>query len=520
MSLPAAVPSRSLQGVSKLQLTQDEKFMDKFQRKSVTLAVAGVFGGLLAAGAQAQYLAENASSLSNVTVVRLAGASAQDLGLRNVLRRICVPGTLTQYVTSNQNAYLCTPNASQVTGLPGNLLVYKTSVGGSGTGVGPVAAGSNLLFTNLPAMFAAGIGATCAEPVVSAAIPGVLPDTLGLPQFRTRTCTSVLTANGVADAGLSDVEPALLPGGATPAQVASLNARGTNQLVFGVPVTLAMYRGLQAAQFLGQDDTAANVPSLSKAQIAQIFTGTIVDSSQLSGPTGVALPSNPLVVSHRVPTSGSQAITEVFFLNLRCTPAAQEFAQPDVTYGNDGLAYAGCASGNFFRVANSGTSQVIACLRGADSAGFWGIGNISTESVPSLTATDGQWRYIKVDGHAPTILNAALGNYLFVAEQSMQWVNSFTEASAGARFRVANYIRTNLGNPVVIASLNGTFGQLFGQAGLLGVPNGGSISPPPAPLTEAAMVARPVNTWSKSNVTALANCTFPQIVTSQQTFPN
>jgi hypothetical protein len=55
------------------------------------------------------------------------------------MRRICLPGTMTQYTLSNQNAYLCSPNSSPVSGVTGNLLVLKSSVGGSGNGVGPVA---------------------------------------------------------------------------------------------------------------------------------------------------------------------------------------------------------------------------------------------------------------------------------------------------------------------------------------------------------------------------------------------
>lgn len=496
--------------------------MDMFQRKSVTLAVAGVFGGLLATGAQA-YVVEAPASLTGATVVRLSGASAQDLGLRNVLRRLCLPGTMTQYNISNQNAYVCKPNTSQVSGINGNLVVYKTSVGGSGTGVGPVASAQNLEFLDIPTMFAGNMAAFCPNaPIVTPATAAVAPDTIGLPEFRRVNCAAnAPRSNGVADAGLSDTEPALL--GATATQIAALNSRGTNQLVFGIPVTLTMYRGLQLAQGLGQDDTAANVPSLSRAQIANIFTGAIVDASQLTDPAGNPLPAQPLVVSRRVSTSGSQSITEVFFLNGRCTPTAQAFSAGDAEYRTDADAFAGCRDAVLtdpFHARNSGTTQVWQCLKGADVSGRWGIGNISTETVPSLTASDGQFRYIKVDGYAPTILNAALGKYLFVAEQSMQWLNSFTEVSAGARFRVANYVRTNLGNPVVIQSVNGDFNQLFGQAGLLGVPDGVTNFPPAAPLTEAAMIATPVNTWSKSFSGALSNCQAPTIVNAQQTFPN
>ncbi len=497
--------------------------MDRFQRKSLVLAVAGAFGGLLATGAVAQVspLAETAATLTGATVVRISGASAQDLGLRNVMRRICLPGTMTQYTLSNQNAYLCSPNTSQVSGVTGNLLVYKSSVGGSGNGVGPVAsAATNLAFINLPAVFA-NVAQFCGAPVITPATAPLAPDTIGLPAFQTRTCATAPTQTGFApDAGISDTEPALL--GATLAQINALNARGTNQLLFGVPVTLTMYRGLQAAQGLGLDDTAANVPSLSRAQIANIFSGNITDASQLSDPAGVALPANPLVVAQRVSTSGSQSITEVFFLNGRCTPTAVAFPAPDATYANDTLAFNGCRDADPsspFRSANSGSTQVRECLLGADLSARWGVGLLSTETVPSTTSAS-QIRYIRIDGALPTLLDAALGKYLFVAEQSMQWLNTFTLASAPTKFPVANYIRTNLGNPAVIKALNTSFVQVYGQAGLLGVPNGVDNLPPAPPLTAAAMLDTPVNTWSKSFTTALSNCTAPQIVNQQQIFPN
>ena len=496
--------------------------MDRFQRKSLVLAVAGAFGGLLATGAVAQVtpLAETAATLTGATVVRISGASAQDLGLRNVMRRICLPGTMTQYTLSNQNAYLCSPNSSQVSGVTGNLLVLKSSVGGSGNGVGPVAsAATNLAFIDMTAVFAN--LAVCNNAVVTAATPPVAPDTIGLPAFQTRTCATAPTQTGTApDAGISDVEPALL--GATVAQSAALNAVGTNQLVFGIPVTLTMYRGLQTAQGLGLDDTAANVPSLSRAQIANIFSGSITDASQLTDPNGNALPSKPLLVAQRVPTSGSQAITEVFFLNRRCTPAGIAFADPDATYTVDANAKAGCKAADVsspFRAANSGSGQVLNCLLGADESARWGVGLLSTESVPNSAAATG-FRYIRVDGALPSLLDAALGKYTFVAEQSMQWKTTFTLASAPTKFPVANYIRTNLGNPTVIKALNSSFAQVYGQAGILGVPNGIDNLPAALPLTAASVTDTPVNTWSKSFSGSLSNCTFPQIVNQQQTFPN
>jgi hypothetical protein len=162
---------------------------------------------------------------------------------------------------------------------------------------------------------------------------------------------------------------------------------------------------------------------------------------------------------------------------------------------------------------------VLNCLLGADESARWGVGLLSTESVPSA-ATTGQFRYIRVDGALPSLLDAALGKYTFVAEQSMQWKTTFTLASAPTKFPVANYIRSNLGNPTVIKALNSTFVQVYGQAGILGVPNGVDNLPAALPLTAAGVTDTPVNTWSKSFSGSLSNCTFPQIVNQQQTFPN
>lgn len=486
--------------------------MDSFQQKTLVVAMAGAFGGLLASSAGAAYVAEVPASVSGATIVKLSGASAQDIGLRNVIRRMCQASTLTQYTFSNQNAYLCTANTSAVTIPTANLLIYKTSVGGSANGVGPVASATNLVFMDLATMFSTNL-ATCANAVETIGTPA-------LPTFQTRICTSSTpVANGIAQAGLSDVEPALL--NATLAQQAALNAKGTSQLVFAIPVTLTMYRGLQAAQGLGSDDTQANMPSLSRAQVGAIFAGAIATTDGLLSPNGAALPSFPLVVAQRVSTSGSQSISEVFFLNKRCTPSAVGFGDPDATYTADVNAYNGCRDADPsgpFRAANSGATQVQQCLRGADKAGKWGIGLLSTEIVPAVTDANGTIRHIKIDGSAPTLLNVALGKYLFVAEQSMQWQNSLTATSNAPLYNVVNYIRTNSANPDVLKSINTSFVQVYGQSGLIGVPDGATVFPPAAPLTDANILATPVNTWSKSNVTSLANCSAPQIVNVQQTF--
>ncbi|MEO8039235.1 MAG: hypothetical protein ABI794_10730, partial [Betaproteobacteria bacterium] len=76
----------------------------KFRMNTLYVAVGAALGSAVAAPAFA--LPASQYALGNVTDVYISGASAQDQGLRAVVARLCVPGTMDRFDNgSNQTAF-------------------------------------------------------------------------------------------------------------------------------------------------------------------------------------------------------------------------------------------------------------------------------------------------------------------------------------------------------------------------------------------------------------------------------
>src|SRR5208337_4680775 len=190
---------------------------------------------------------------------------------------------------------------------------------------------------------------------------------------------------------------------------------------------------------------------VSRAQLAGIFSGVLKDWGQIvnpqghalatrnarngqliSSPPGVKPPSDERVyVCRRVPTSGTQAAFEMFFLNQRCTAEIPDFVDSGDTV-----------------FQGSTTSDVQSCLNQLDDRNVWAVGILTTESVESLK--DDRWRFIKMDGVAPTLLNTFNGRWPFFVEQSYQWRNERSEQPLqGSKLALMAQIGLQLGNPQI-----------------------------------------------------------------------
>ena len=477
-----------------------------FKLGGIAGAVAAAFSGHALALAPAAFNVVPGDTLE----VYIGGASAQDQGLIALSTRLCALNSMDFYQSgANQRAVFCTPNTTQLPGLSKTkLVIYKMSAGGSGNGVQPVADSTSLDFMDMATIKATPALCTAGSPVASVA--PVAPDTIGLPAYNTWSCTSgsILSAVHAPDGGLSDVEPALLS--ATPTQVGKLDFKGANQLIFAIPATTGLRNALQTAQGLsaGADDEA-NMPSLTRSQINGIFTGQLATWDGLASNTGVALTNpddvaNTVYVVRRPNTSGSETITRVYFMNIPCAAGVADMI------GSTSAEAAGLCGVNA-TFTGSGAGDVATCLNTLQVAKKWGIGLLSTEVSP--TAAYG-FRYIKIDGKAPTLLNMAETQYQFYAEQSMQWRKVLPIASD--TYKVLNPIRTKLSDPVVIRALNSPFAQLYGQAGIMATPL--NATPSSLPYTAANLLANPVNSTSKSVLGGLNNCQPPQVAAPTDTF--
>ncbi len=432
--------------------------------------------------------------------VWVSGASAEDKALGQLFTDLCTDALDTYYDTdtatlgAHYRAFFCTVDATTVPGLsaPTKVLFHKRSAGGSGYGVAPVAdatAIDQLAITP----------ANCTETAA------------GSHEWH---CGAALVQQA-SDAGISDVEPALfvapnveagfLP--VTPDQLAKLNVTSATGVIFNTPVSLALRNALQQAQFGMADpcvgaETEACMPSLSREQIASLFTGGVkkwdafkVNGVSLTNTTVVSTAPTDLKVHicRRVPGSGTQAQFNAQFTQTPCAAGAippletsNPFAGPIV-------------------VLNSGSGDVENCLDAADAAGQWAIGIQSTEKNTSLSHA---YRFIKVDGVAPTLVNAADNKYFDWVENSIQWRNAANAGPSGDKLVLLQKISSDAGKPSIVANLNAGFVHTWGAAGYLALnTNGSPAFTPSTPFDPANPVATATHAFAGS----VNNCRVPTV---------
>lgn len=470
------------------------------------LLSAAVGAALSAAVSPALALLPSAYNPATANETFVSGASAQEGQLLNWWRYACQAGTLDVYRRSNQFIFFCTPDPVKVPGLAKpDVVVYKSSVGGSGNGVDKVAQGATLQFMNIATLSTTSCGA-----------PTVVPATAGglIAYNEYSNCSTTNAQNVVTEVGMSDVEPNLFVGilpGFTQADANSIPPKSINQLIFGVPVTKALRDALQGAQGLsvGAEDEA-NMPSLSKSQVTSIYTGSLPSPTWDNfGLNNAADPVNAIWVARRVNSSGTQTSARVHFLNDPCAAnmagfVTDETGNPD--HAGDAAAVCGAAdplAAGFNNVyQGSGSGNVTTCMQRHNQNSRWAVGVLSTEFVPVVDANpavDSGYRHIKIDGVAPTLYSAAQGRYHYVMEATMQWRASL----AGDDLVVAQKMVDGFNNPVVISAINSGLVQPYGPAGILGVPGANA---PTDPITTANIVTNPVSAFTKSASGTTNNC--------------
>lgn len=481
--------------------------------------------------------------------LRIAGSTAQDESLENLVRltsglsgapNLCEPGTLDIYRgtingTGNR-AFYCRTSAN----VPGvtaglRLAIYKSS-GGSGEGVTPVSAATSLRFLDLSQL----------PDVASCRTGQVVRNTADFMAYTNHTSCDGAGKLAVPRAGLSDVNPELVGGVSTP-----LSVRALTQIVWGLPVSKNLRNALQSVQGLVRStvphddpsrDTEEAMPTLARAQVAGLFAGAIKSWDQFydskgtpfplssflaprpprdpdasGGSPGAYLPEratgNTVYICRRIASSGTQASYEIHYLRARCEADVPAFVKPndgsDLNTGGDPnrLVRIAHPAGNVF--AGIGTGDVRECLDAHAQFNRWAIGVLSTENVGNNG--NRKFRFVKVDGTAPTLLNAFLGRWTHVTEQSMQWRRSFDPAlKTSDEGRVLSFVAQNLGLPRVIAALNSGFVHPWGQGGYL-APATSAFPAPRPPVTAESLRLDPVGTLTRS-LGRLNNCGEPLVV--------
>jgi len=200
---------------------------------------------------------------------------------------------------------------------------------------------------------------------------------------------------------------------------------------FGVAVSPTLYAALQTAQGLTNDATAANQPSITRASYASLVSksGKIDSlSSFLSANatvSGYTPPTGELVLARRDDLSGTQAVSNMFFVNGQCggNGNAAVAKSLDEKVGKAGGLLGGLAirqnttddvAGVLDVQSNSTTNDVRTAL---NVAGAYAIGALGTSSG-GAQGTAGH--FVKIDGISP---NANGANFRNAAATRAQIVN-------------------------------------------------------------------------------------------------
>jgi len=295
-------------------------------------------------------------------------------------------------------------------------------------------------------------------------------------------------------------------------------------------------------------DSEQCMPNMSRAEIAGVFTGGITNWTQIKqGNTnlvqaalsaGVPVPdaaaplNNQRVhICRRSTGSGTNAQFQAYYLRRPCakditgTPVAQAMLGP-VT------AAAANFNGDQVVLANRGSSDLGRCLddlqTGLKSStstyfkpgGFptddprfaWGMGYQSAEKNQSLSRG---WRFIKVDGFAPTLQNAYRADYLNVAEATCQ-INNADVGPGDFIMAQAIVEEVCAADTISVFNEDQNFLHAFGQSGWLAVPDddkhGNSTAVPEAPALPSDLMNPngpvPVSSWTRGG----NNCSVAKVI--------
>jgi hypothetical protein len=392
--------------------------------------------------------------------------------------------TVVQSTTTTSSLYNCqVGNTAGVSNIPGItagaiIAIHKSSTSSSD---GVVLVGNQ---TGTKFLSQADVaGATFVET----AKPAVTVGGVTIGAYKRFDLTAAAPAGSLTVApefGFSDVEPKFFT---TSAVAAKLNATSVYTLVFGVPVSKVFRDALQGLEGLTVgSDALAQMPSLTSKDLSGIYSGKISDGGSLG------LAAGTIFVGRRSAGSGTTKTFDLTFLNNACGGNVG-FVPANSTAGSTA-----CTAAN--RVVQMGTSDdMVACIEAHNTGARYAVGIISMEYNP--TATNG-YRFIRVDGAAPSLLNTTEGRYPVWAEGSINQVAAAASQTVAGAALYAD-LTSELSRVQILAAVNAdqSMQTLGGYAsGLLAKPTSttgaAALAALAYPITAAQMVATPVNLYT------------------------
>lgn len=433
----------------------------------------------------------NPTETANADIsVYISGGGAADGNLELVIKALLAPGLAANIDTYTYNGAKSDfwaisgiiPNAAVLgPGFSGSKKVafYKRTNGAAFQGVGPVAANKSIAHLDITQILAANYNAATRTGNVTGTLNLNAGPGTGLKKVS-------------SDAGITDVNPELFTSSInvpaseeipSPADVARLTVRPTNAAVHGVAVTLALRNALQAQQGLAVgSETEANIPSLTRAAIASLYQGTVYDWTQLVH-NGVRLTvpagySSEVYVVPRSPGAAIQASVNARILNAPSSPTADGPAPQSLSFAP--YVYEAALPGDVDKILDAldkGTATGSWNDGGGVAHAFNGlkalaIGSQSTEkNTDDATNTGGKkdllrYRFIKIDGVAPTVRNTYNGSYPLVVEQVIVYRNaSAPNPLTGIKKALVDYLVKESATPAILGNTNTKFYHGYGQTG-------------------------------------------------------
>ncbi|HBO96151.1 MAG TPA: hypothetical protein DD667_22940, partial [Gammaproteobacteria bacterium] len=245
--------------------------------------------------------------------------------------------------------------------------------------------------------------------------------------------------------GISDVEPELFTisdNNEAGVQI-NLNAprkvNTVNAQTFGVVASPGLRDALQAAQGLSVgSDEVQDMPSMSSDLIANLFSGKVANWSQLRDAAGLGIDasaglSNGAVnICVRTPGSGTQAQFNAYYLGNPCNyRGAGDYGYVGFSTAVDSDGVENNSSvpliGGLFPAPgphihkNEGSSDMGKCVTNVSADGRWALGVQSLEKVDEGRTDRNNFKYLAIDGVAPTLENVQAGLYQNWASMTIQW---------------------------------------------------------------------------------------------------
>lgn len=540
---------------------------------AVTAALA------LGAAAAAQAAAPAAVTIGTVpagNILYISGSTAITPALEdymiNASKPLCdkTAGTAVVYTGTESggqfNAVSCIAASSLGLGSGVKIAIIKENNAGSKNGILPISAPTSNV-VGWPNTTLAGFDGHCVTAAAPATQAGLIP-------YFPVTCdgtypivSSTATTGPYSALGYADVEAAIF--GLNPTNVGKGSSVDTP---FGIVLSLGAYHALQKAEGLTQDNVLADMPTLSRVQLAGVFNGFVTDWTHVYGNSGSSVAAQSvhfgnsglnganhvcydgtqsstgadcqtgtqasvaetphdttLYVCERGQSSGTQNTSQIFFAGQGCIGSPKKFASPtQAACLASGCTWSATTYGSDQIFAGNGQGDDLACLEGHDQQGQFAVGISSTDqqwgavAVSNSLQAKADWRFIRVDGAAPSNESIAAGKYDFWAQSAFYYATSGANLPTGNELKLLNFFTaatTQVGADTTAAidlGLQRSNPTLDG--GLLAIPANAAAVPTPGE-TLAQFRAAPTNAFLRNNPSNNCQPPYPVDATSVSTTP-